>query len=70
MLSKLRISRFALAATCSVIVLAAALLGGITVWPQTSTLTLTLAGQSMIRSDLRVTDPSAMPGIAALLAAC
>ena len=37
------------------------------VWPQSSTLTITLTGQSMIRSDLRVTAPSAVPAIAALL---
>ena len=37
------------------------------VWPQSSGLTITLAGQSMIRSDLRVTAPSAVPMIASLL---
>ena len=40
---------------------------GIAVWPQSTRLTITLAGQSMIRSDIRVTAPSAVPVIASLL---
>jgi poly-gamma-glutamate capsule biosynthesis protein CapA/YwtB (metallophosphatase superfamily) len=40
---------------------------GIAVWPQSSGLIITLAGQSMIRSDLRTTAPSAAPAIASLL---
>src|SRR5439155_7358049 len=40
---------------------------GVTVWPQSSGLTITLAGQSMIRSDLRVSAPDAVPVMAALL---
>jgi len=36
-------------------------------WPQSSTLTITLTGQSMIRSDMRSTAPAAMPTISALL---
>jgi poly-gamma-glutamate capsule biosynthesis protein CapA/YwtB (metallophosphatase superfamily) len=40
---------------------------GSSLWPQSSTLTITLAGQSMIRSDLRLTDPAAMGVISSLL---
>src|SRR5436190_14460266 len=47
--------------------LAAVLALGITVRTQSSGLTITLAGQSMIRSDLRVTAADAVPAIAALL---
>ena len=36
-------------------------------WAQAPTLTITLTGQSMIRSDLRVTEPSAIPTIKSLL---
>ena len=47
---------------------AAAILVAATVaWTQSDGLTITLAGQSMIRSDLRVTDPAAMPVISSLL---
>jgi poly-gamma-glutamate capsule biosynthesis protein CapA/YwtB (metallophosphatase superfamily) len=40
---------------------------GAAVWPQSSSLTLTLAGQSMIRSDVRFTSPAAVPVIQGLL---
>ena len=40
---------------------------GAAVWPQSPALTITLTGQSMIRSDIRVTAPSAVPIIASLL---
>ena len=36
-------------------------------WAQTRTLSITLTGQSMIRSDIRATAPSAMPTIASLV---
>jgi poly-gamma-glutamate capsule biosynthesis protein CapA/YwtB (metallophosphatase superfamily) len=55
--------RFQLAATCLAIVFAM----GIVVRPQPSGLTITLAGQSMIRSDLRVTASDAVAEIASLL---
>ena len=55
--------RLRLAATC----LAAVFAIGIGVWPQSPGLTITLAGQSMIRSDIRATAPSAVPVIASLL---
>ena len=52
-----------LTATCLSLVFAV----GIAAWPQSPRLTITLAGQSMIRSDLRATAPSAVPGVASLL---
>ncbi len=59
----LRRGRLPLAATC----LAAVFAIGIGVWPQSPGLTITLAGQSMIRSDIRATAPSAVPVIASFL---
>jgi len=38
-----------------------------TIWAQSSTLTITLAGQSMIRSDIRVTSPESMSTIGSLI---
>jgi len=55
--------RLPLAATCLAIVFAI----GIVARSQSSGLTITLAGQSMIRSDLRVTAPDAVPVMASLL---
>ena len=40
---------------------------GAAVWPQSSAITITLAGQSMIRSDIRETAPAAVPVIQGLL---
>ena len=36
-------------------------------WAQSNTITITLAGQSMIRSDIRETSPGAVPAIQGLL---
>jgi poly-gamma-glutamate capsule biosynthesis protein CapA/YwtB (metallophosphatase superfamily) len=36
-------------------------------WPQSPALTIILTGQSMIRSDIRASAPSAVPAMAALL---
>jgi poly-gamma-glutamate capsule biosynthesis protein CapA/YwtB (metallophosphatase superfamily) len=47
--------------------LAAVFAIGIGAWPQSPALTITLAGQSMIRSDIRATAPSVVPAIASLL---
>ena len=55
--------RLPLAATCVAMVFAI----GATVWPQPSALSIILTGQSMTRSDIRVTAPSAVPAIAAML---
>jgi poly-gamma-glutamate capsule biosynthesis protein CapA/YwtB (metallophosphatase superfamily) len=59
---QLRPSHFVIAGTC-LLVLA---VGG-ALWPQSSDLTITLAGQSMIRSDVRATAASALPVMSALL---
>jgi len=40
---------------------------GFTVWPQASTINITLAGQSMIRGDIRVHTPTAVATISPLL---
>jgi poly-gamma-glutamate capsule biosynthesis protein CapA/YwtB (metallophosphatase superfamily) len=61
--SKFKWSRLALASTSLALVLAV----GIAVWPQSPGLMITLGGQSMIRSDIRATAPSAVPVIASLL---
>jgi poly-gamma-glutamate synthesis protein (capsule biosynthesis protein) len=54
---------FALAASCLAVVLAF----GAVARPQSSTFSITLAGQSMIRSDFRVTTPAAVATISPLL---
>jgi poly-gamma-glutamate synthesis protein (capsule biosynthesis protein) len=51
----------------SVAVLVTVFMIGKPAWPQSSTLTITLTGQSMIRSDMRSTAPAAMPTISALV---
>src|SRR6201984_2789037 len=56
-------SRIIFATSCWAIVLAV----GIGAWPKSPGLPITLAGESMIRSDIRATAPSAVPGIASLL---
>jgi poly-gamma-glutamate capsule biosynthesis protein CapA/YwtB (metallophosphatase superfamily) len=61
--SKFKSGRLALVASCLVAVLAF----GIAAWPQSSTLSLTLTGQSMIRSDFRVHAPTALAAISPLL---
>ena len=52
-----------LAATCVILVFSV----GLTIWSQSAPLTIILAGQSMIRSDIRATAPSAASTIASLL---
>jgi len=63
MATRLKWSRLQLAATCFAIVFAI----GVVARLQSPGLTIALAGQSMIRSDLRVTAPDAVPVIASLL---
>jgi poly-gamma-glutamate capsule biosynthesis protein CapA/YwtB (metallophosphatase superfamily) len=59
----LKCGRFLLPATCLAIVFAI----GVAVKPQSSALSITLAGQSMIRSDFRVHAPTAVATISPLL---
>lgn len=47
--------------------LTVAFAGGAVAGPESAVLTITLTGQSMLRSDLRVTAPSAVPSIQSLL---
>jgi poly-gamma-glutamate capsule biosynthesis protein CapA/YwtB (metallophosphatase superfamily) len=61
--SKFKWERLAFAASC----LAVALGVVVAAWPQSSTLSITLAGQSMIRSDLRVHSPNTVSTMAPLL---
>ena len=59
----LKCGRLLLAASCLAIVFAM----GVAVWPQSSGISITLAGQSMIRSDIRVHTPTAVATISPLL---
>ena len=59
----LKCGRLLLPATCLAIVFAM----GVAVWPQSSGISITLAGQSMIRSDIRVHTPTAVATISPLL---
>jgi poly-gamma-glutamate capsule biosynthesis protein CapA/YwtB (metallophosphatase superfamily) len=59
----LKCGRLLLPATCLAIVFAM----GVAVWPQSSALSITLTGQSMIRSDFRVHAPTAAATISPLL---
>jgi poly-gamma-glutamate capsule biosynthesis protein CapA/YwtB (metallophosphatase superfamily) len=59
----LKFGRLVVPTTCLVIVFAV----GVTVWPQSSPLTITLTGQSMIRADIRVHTPTAVATISPLL---
>src|SRR6266478_4526441 len=59
----LKCGRLLLAASCLAIVFAM----GVAVWPQSSGISITLAGQSMIRSDIRVNTPTAVATISPLL---
>jgi poly-gamma-glutamate capsule biosynthesis protein CapA/YwtB (metallophosphatase superfamily) len=55
------------AAASLVVVFAIVCATGVAVWPQSAAMTITLAGQSMIRSDVRATAPAAVPVIQGLL---
>ena len=59
----LKCGRLLLPASCLAIVFAI----GVAAWPQSSTLSITLTGQSMIRSDIRVHTPTAVATISPLL---
>jgi poly-gamma-glutamate synthesis protein (capsule biosynthesis protein) len=63
MATKLKSGRLLAAATC----LAIGFSIGAVVWPQSPMLNITLAGQSMIRSDIRINTPSFVSAIAPLL---
>src|ERR1700720_3461965 len=54
-------------AACLAVLFAIVCALGAAAWPQSTTITITLAGQSMIRSDIRATAPMAVPVIQGLL---
>ena len=58
-----RLNRFPPRVACLVMLLAI----GAAVWPDSQPMLITLTGQSMIRSDIRVTAPAAVPVIQSLL---
>jgi poly-gamma-glutamate capsule biosynthesis protein CapA/YwtB (metallophosphatase superfamily) len=59
--------RLAVKAACLAVLSAIACAMGAAVWSQSTAITITLAGQSMIRSDVRETAPAAVPVIQGLL---
>jgi poly-gamma-glutamate capsule biosynthesis protein CapA/YwtB (metallophosphatase superfamily) len=54
-------------AACLAVVFAIVCATGAAMWPQSNPITITLVGQSMIRSDIRETTPAAVPVIQGLL---
>jgi poly-gamma-glutamate capsule biosynthesis protein CapA/YwtB (metallophosphatase superfamily) len=59
--------RFFPRAACLAVMCAIVGATGAAIWPQSNTITITLVGQSMIRSDIRATAPAAVPVIQGLL---
>ncbi len=51
----------------AIVCLATVLAVGATLWPRSQPMLITLAGQSMIRSDIRTTAPAAVPAIQSLI---
>jgi len=67
MATKIKAGRLLARGTCFAILFAIVCATGAALWPQSAPITITLAGQSMIRSDIRETVPSAVPVIQGLL---
>jgi len=67
MAKKLKTGRLLVIVTCLAVPLALTLATVIAAMPQSPEITITLAGQSMIRSDIRETSPAAVPVIRGLL---
>lgn len=67
MATMLKVDRGLAKATCLAVLVAIVCAMGAAVWPQSAPITITLAGQSMIRSDIRETAPAAVPVIQGLL---
>ena len=59
--------RFSMRAACLAALFAIVCAVGAVAWPQSTAITITLAGQSMIRSDIRATMPAVVPVIQGLL---
>jgi len=67
MATKLKPGRMLARTACLASLFAIVCATGIAVWPQSTEMTITLAGQSMIRSDIREAVPAAVPVIQGLL---
>jgi poly-gamma-glutamate capsule biosynthesis protein CapA/YwtB (metallophosphatase superfamily) len=67
MATMLKTGRLSARAKCLTLLSAILLAMGAAARPQSATITITLAGQSMIRSDIRATAPAAVPVIQGLL---
>ena len=67
MKAMLKAGRLFARAACLAVLFAIVCAMGAAVWPQSTPITITLAGQSMIRSDIRETAPAAVPVIQGLL---
>ena len=67
MATMLKSGRLLARATSLAVVCAVVCAMGAAVWPQSNAITITLVGQSMIRSDIRATVPAAVPVIQGLL---
>src|ERR1700676_3672083 len=67
MATMLKIGRLLARTACLVVLFAIVCAMGAAPRPQSSAITITLAGQSMIRSDIRETAPAAVPVIQGLL---
>jgi poly-gamma-glutamate capsule biosynthesis protein CapA/YwtB (metallophosphatase superfamily) len=67
MITKLNAGRLAARAASLAVLFAIVGATGDAAWPQSTGMTITLAGQSMIRSDIRETAPAAVPVIQGLL---
>src|ERR1700674_3528738 len=67
MKTTLKADRLLARVSCLTVLFAIVCAMGAAVWPQSAPITITLAGQSMIRSDIRETAPAAVPVIQGLL---
>ena len=67
MATLLKTGRSSAGAACLAVLFAIVCAMGAAAWPQSTAITITLAGQSMIRSDIRSTAPAAVPVIQGLL---
>ncbi|HYV62578.1 MAG TPA: hypothetical protein VE958_07880, partial [Bryobacteraceae bacterium] len=67
MATRLKTGRFLARAACLAVLLAIVCTMGSAQRPQPAPITITLTGQSMIRSDIRATAPAAVPVIQGLL---
>jgi len=67
MATLLKTGRSSAGAACLAVLFAIVCAMGAAAWPQSTAITITLAGQSMIRSDIRATAPAAVPVIQGLL---